>query len=137
MVPPVDDASVVSVVAPEAYIKSPDVNDVSPVPPRPTAREPAHTGVNVCVSPAEVMVNWRFVSGLPVANVCDEPVWNEEYCAPSAVMPPPAPASAPHENKPLFHMSLSAESAHSESPKPDRNEPERCGRVEVELEAGE
>ena len=44
-----------------------------PVPPLPTANVPNHEGVNICVSPLEVMVKSRFVS-LEVAKVWVAPV---------------------------------------------------------------
>ena len=52
------------------------------------------------MSPAEAIERVMFVSDV-VAKVCDAPFWNEEYCAPIAVIPPPAPASAPQENCPV------------------------------------
>jgi hypothetical protein len=44
-----------------------------PVPPRATERKPVHEGVNVWVSPDDVIVRRRFVSE-EVANVWDDPV---------------------------------------------------------------
>lgn len=82
---------------PFAYNTSPRVYELSPVPPRFTASVPIHEGVKVCVSPVDVTVRPMFVSD-DVANVCDAPVWNDEYCAPREVIPPPAPASAPQAN---------------------------------------
>ncbi len=105
----------------------------SPVPPRVAVSVPVHVGVNVWVSPLEVMVRPRLVSD-DVANVCEEPVWKLEYCAPSAVMPPPAPASAPQEKSPLFHISLSPASAHSLSPNPLMSEPVKRVSVDVAVE---
>ena len=73
------------------------------------------------MSPDEVMVSPMLVSD-EVAKVCDEPVWNDEYCAPIAVIPPPAPASAPQLNCPVvaFQMSLSPEPLHDVNPAPKK-----------------
>jgi hypothetical protein len=73
------------------------------------------------MSPAEVMVTPMLVSD-EVAKVCDEPVWDDEYCAPIAVIPPPAPASAPQLNCPVvaFQMSLSPDPEHEVNPAPKK-----------------
>ena len=73
----------------------------------------------MCVSPDEVIVRVRLLPE-EVANVCDAPVWKEEYCAPREVIPPPAPASAPQPNCPvvLFQISLSPDAEHDVSPAP-------------------
>ncbi len=84
---------------------------------------PVIDGVNVCVSPDDVITSF-VVSPLnatdDVANVCDAPVWNDEYCAPIDVIPPPAPASAPQVNCPVaeLYSSLSPDVEHEVKPAP-------------------
>jgi len=93
--------------------------DERPVPPREAARVPVHAGVNVCVSPDEVMVS-EILASDDVANVCVDPVCELEYCPLRPVIPPPAPASEPHSNRfvDAFHKSLSPEPEQVASPPP-------------------
>jgi hypothetical protein len=84
---------------------------------RPRAEAEADGRLKVRMSPEAVMV--KSVPEVEEASVWVEPVWYWP-AGPMAVMPPPAPASAPQENWPVvaFQRSLSEEPEQEERPAP-------------------